>query len=283
MRRRNEKQRLRGMGHERAISHPQLRYHLADQQPESSRRQARQAGDLPPVPGPWAIEQPEREGRDDEERHRPIGDEVLDLVTDRSVTAKRAVQKVEDRPVDPPTIVGDAPTCTTPKSGAPDKRVFAGSASPPFAMVRRGYLNELEPRTTWLFVTMSPAASRTIPEPSPCRSSRLAAICEYRLAGTIACGSGDLAELSSGDLPPAYASPAGGTSSHPAGHGLIGLEQGARRPRSRSARFFFDGPLGRRDGFEALVRYRHAAFDREPVRPGGQARLRSLDRCELLA
>ena len=53
--------------------------------------------------------------------------------------------------------------------------------------------------------------------------------------------------------------------------------------RDHSARFFFDRPLGRRHGFETLVRYRLPAFDREAVRPVGKARLRSLDRRQLSA
>ena len=53
--------------------------------------------------------------------------------------------------------------------------------------------------------------------------------------------------------------------------------------REGLARFFLDSPLGRRDGFETLVRYRLAAFDRETEGAGGQAGLRPLDGRELLA
>ena len=47
--------------------------------------------------------------------------------------------------------------------------------------------------------------------------------------------------------------------------------------------FFVRGSLRRRNRLEAFVRNRLAAFDRKPVRAGGQPRLGPLDRGELLA
>jgi hypothetical protein len=47
--------------------------------------------------------------------------------------------------------------------------------------------------------------------------------------------------------------------------------------------FLFDGPLSGGDRFEALVRDCLTALGRETVRPGGKARLRTLDGRELLA
>ena len=52
---------------------------------------------------------------------------------------------------------------------------------------------------------------------------------------------------------------------------------------SLASTFFFSGSLGRRDGLQTLVRDGLAAFDREPVRARGQARLGPLDRGEILA
>src|SRR5580765_4329528 len=45
---------------------------------------------------------------------------------------------------------------------------------------------------------------------------------------------------------------------------------------------FLDGPLGRRQGLEALVRDRLAALDGEAVRSGGETRLCALERDEVL-
>ena len=50
-----------------------------------------------------------------------------------------------------------------------------------------------------------------------------------------------------------------------------------------SVRFLFDCPLSRGDSFEAFVRNRRAALDREAVGPGGKTRFGTLNRSELLA
>ena len=48
-----------------------------------------------------------------------------------------------------------------------------------------------------------------------------------------------------------------------------------------SVSFFFDGPLSCGDRFEAFVRDRLAALDREPVGSGGKARVGTVDRSQL--
>jgi hypothetical protein len=47
--------------------------------------------------------------------------------------------------------------------------------------------------------------------------------------------------------------------------------------------FFLNGPFGRRESFETLVRNRLAAFDREAVGAGGKSGLGSLDGSEFFA
>jgi hypothetical protein len=47
--------------------------------------------------------------------------------------------------------------------------------------------------------------------------------------------------------------------------------------------FLFDRPLGGGDSFEALVRDRLSALDRDPICPGGKTRLGALDRSQLFA
>jgi hypothetical protein len=56
-----------------------------------------------------------------------------------------------------------------------------------------------------------------------------------------------------------------------------------RRQRSLVRFLFLDGPLGRRQGLEALIRDRLAAFDGEAVRPGGETRLGALERVKVFA
>jgi hypothetical protein len=51
-----------------------------------------------------AIEQPQGERRDDEERDSPVGDEILRLVPDKRMAAERVVQQMKERPVDLPTL-----------------------------------------------------------------------------------------------------------------------------------------------------------------------------------
>jgi hypothetical protein len=46
---------------------------------------------------------------------------------------------------------------------------------------------------------------------------------------------------------------------------------------------FLDGPLGRRQGLEALIRDRLAAFDGEAVRSGGETRFGALERVKVFA
>jgi hypothetical protein len=110
-RRRRQQQRLRRMSDERPVAEPDMGDDLAEEQTETCREQPGQARDLPPVRTPRPVEEPEREGREDPERDRPDGDEVLELVCEQRVPAERAVEQVEERPVDPTTLVGAASRC----------------------------------------------------------------------------------------------------------------------------------------------------------------------------
>src|SRR6476619_1278518 len=56
-----------------------------------------------------------------------------------------------------------------------------------------------------------------------------------------------------------------------------------RRQRSLVHFLFLDGPLGRRQGLEALIRDRLAAFDGEAVRSGGETRFGALERVKVFA
>ncbi len=91
MRRRCEEDRLRWVGVEGPLPHPEMRDELGGEETEPRRGEAGEAGDLPAVRGTRPVEEPKREGRDDEERDGPVGDEVLDLVADERVAAKRSV------------------------------------------------------------------------------------------------------------------------------------------------------------------------------------------------
>ena len=56
-----------------------------------------------------------------------------------------------------------------------------------------------------------------------------------------------------------------------------------RRQPSLVRFLFFDGPLGRGAGLEALIRDRPSAFDGEAVRSGGEARFGALERGKVFA
>ena len=56
-----------------------------------------------------------------------------------------------------------------------------------------------------------------------------------------------------------------------------------RRQPSLVRFLFFDGPLGRGPGLQALVRDRPPAFDGEAVRSGGKARFGALERGQVFA
>jgi hypothetical protein len=59
--------------------------HLRDQETQTGGCQPREAGDLPAVWAARPVEEPQREGRYDEQRNRPESDEILDLVADERV------------------------------------------------------------------------------------------------------------------------------------------------------------------------------------------------------
>jgi hypothetical protein len=89
----------------------EVRDDLTDRKAQPSGRQARQAGDLPPVPRPGPVEQPKRERCGGEQRDREGADEVSDLVCEKRVPVERSVQEVEDRPVDRESVpsLGESP------------------------------------------------------------------------------------------------------------------------------------------------------------------------------
>ena len=87
---------------------PELGDHLAHDETEARSGHARERGDLPAVPGPGPVEEPEADRRRGEERHRPDRDEIADLLLQDAVTPEEVVQVVERGPVDPATLAAGA-------------------------------------------------------------------------------------------------------------------------------------------------------------------------------
>jgi hypothetical protein len=103
-RRGHKQDRVLGVGDERSGSLPEVRDHLADQEPKSGGGHTGDRGDLPAVPGSGAVEEPQRNRRRREEGDGPRRDEVPDLLLDQGVATKEIVEEMEDGPVDPPTV-----------------------------------------------------------------------------------------------------------------------------------------------------------------------------------
>ena len=76
---------MRRVRDEWPLANPEVGYDLTGEEAETSGRHTGKASDLPAIPRPGSIEEPEAARRDRERGHRPEGDEVADLVADERV------------------------------------------------------------------------------------------------------------------------------------------------------------------------------------------------------